>query len=234
METATAVEKRRRRETAVEALSRQAGEFAAGITRMTVLALILTPLLLAAFLTVDLPLRGFDGFFGGATAVRPSNWLTKGGFLMAFAPLLTILFARKFGGEEASRAVTASWGLAAVAVFAELSYLAPRLEEGDMPGVRFTVVFVASAMAAQYVAVSVYDIARGGVDWWRAPLYGAVGGALVYAFIYFPGVFWGSGTPWLNWMFGDIAIKLLIAIAFLPVYSMLRKQLKPKGGFGGR
>ena len=233
MEASAAVERRKPKETAMQRLARHFGEFSVSMTRMSMLAVILTPILLLAFLTVDLPMRAFDGFFGADTVIRPSNWLSKGGFVMGLAPLVAILFARKYGGDEASRVITASWGLAAIAVFAELSYLAPALEDGDMPTVRFTMLFVASAMAAQYVAVNVYDITRGGARWWRAPLYAALSGYGVYALIYFPGIYMDAGAPWLNWMIGDFAIKTLGAFAFLPVYGLLRKSLRPKGGFGG-
>lgn len=234
MNAANVVEKHHSRETALQRLGRHSGEFATSLTRMAMLSVILTPILLASFLTVDIPMRVFDSLFGGAVAVRPSNWLTWGVFFMAFAPLVTILFARKYGGDEASRAVTASWGLAAVAVFAELSYLAPALEDGDMPSVRFTVVFVISAMAAQYMAANFYDVARGGGKWWRAPFYAAIIGYLTYVLIYFPGAYWNLGAPWINWLVGDFAIKALLAFAFLPVYGLLRRALRPKGGFGGR
>ncbi|MCK5747390.1 MAG: VUT family protein, partial [Oricola sp.] len=91
----------------------------------------------------------------------------------------------------------------------------------------------ASAMAAQYMAASVYDISRGGGRWWRSPLYAALFAFGTYALIYFPGVFSGSRVPWVNWMIGDFAIKTFVAFAFLPVYGFLRKPLKPKGGYGG-
>lgn len=229
----SAVERHGPRETALERLARQSGAFATSFMRMVMLAAVLTPLILASILTVDLPLHAFDWLAGDAVRSRPSNWLTVGGFLMGLAPLLVILYARKYGGDEASRAVTASWGVAAVAVFAELSVLAPSLEDGDLPGVRFTIFFTASAMAAQYMAASVYDISRGGGRWWRSPLYAALFAYGTYALIYFPGVFSGSRVPWVNWMIGDVAIKTAAAFAFLPVYGLLRKPLKPKGGYGG-
>lgn len=228
-----AVEKHNPRETAMERLARHSGVFLTGLMRMVMLAVMLTPLLLAAILTVDIPVHLFDGIAGDHIASRPSNWLSRGGVIMSMAPLAVILFARKYGGDEASRAVTASWGVAAAAIFAQLSILAPSLEDGDLPGVRFTVFFTASAMAAQYVAASAYDISRGGARWWRAPLYGALLGYGIYALIYFPGVYAGFGAPWVNWMIGDFAIKTLFALLFLPVYGFLRKPLKPKGGYGG-
>ncbi len=229
-----AVEKRQPQETAIERLARRSAAAVAALSRMAAMAAVLTPLLLAAILTVDIPMHLFDRFAGEAVGSRPSLWLSRGGFLMGLAALLVILFARKFGGDEASRAVTAAWGIAALAVFAELSYLAPSLEDGDLPGVRFTMVFTASAMAGQYVAASVYDVVRGDLRWWRAPLFAALFGYGVYALVYFPGLYLGRGAPWLNWMIGDFAIKAFVAIAFLPLYGALRGLLKPKGGYGGR
>ena len=234
MDQTPAVERHTPREPALLRLARHSGKFFADFSRMATLTALFAPLLLASFLTIDIPFRAFDGFFGDALGARPSNWLTRGGVIMGLAPLLAILIARKFGGDEASRVVTASWGVAALAVFAELSYLAPALEAGDLPGVRFTVSFVAASMASQYVAANIFDVARGGEQWWRAPLIGSVGGALIYAALYFPSVYWSSSAPWLNWMVSDFAIKSLFAFAFLPVYASLRKTLRPSGGFGGR
>lgn len=233
MESVRATERHSPRETALQKLGRQTNDFFKSLARVLVLALILAALLLASFLTLDIPFRSFDRFFGSAEALRPSNWLTLGSLVMAAGPLLAILFARKYGGDEASRAITAAWGLAAIAVFVELSVLAPALEDGDMPSVRFTVAFVVSAMAAQYMAANLYDVSRGGGEWWRAPMFGAIGAYLVYAVLYFPWLFWGVNAPWANWMVTDFAIHALMAIAFLPIYAMMRKTLRPKGGFGG-
>ncbi|MEM8773220.1 MAG: VUT family protein [Pseudomonadota bacterium] len=234
MEAAAATENHQRRETALQRLQRQTGEFFFAFGRMVFLAGVLTVILLLSFLTIDIPLRAFDGFFGNAVALRPSNWLTRGAYLMGTAPLVAILIARKFGGDEANRAVTAAWGFAAFAVFAELSYLAPVLEEGDLPSVRFAVATVASAMMGQFMAVSIYDVARGGGAWWRAPLFGAIGAYLSQGLIYFPTVYWGSPAPWLNWMVTDFALHMLMAGAFLPVYGALRRRLRPVRGYGGR
>ena len=97
----------------------------------------------------------------------------------------------------------------------------------------FTIGFVASAMAAQYIAVNVYDVARGGDNWWRAPFYGALAGYLAHILIYFPVAFWGRGLPWHNWMVGDLALKATMAFMFVGVYGVLRRRLKPQGGLGG-
>ncbi|MEO1251511.1 MAG: hypothetical protein AAFW81_04095 [Pseudomonadota bacterium] len=233
MEIATAVEKHAPRETGLQRLARHIRDFFAAFARVLLLAGALSLILLAALLTLDLPLRLFDPLFMGADSLRPSNWLTQGGAIMAAAPFAAILIARRFGGEEANRAVTAAWALTAFAVFAELSYLAPVLEEGDLPSARFMVAFVATAMAAQYMAVNVYDVARGGGDWWRAPLFASIGAFATYGILYFPWVYIGKGVPWANWMVTDFGIHMIMTGAFFPVYWSLRKRLRPRGGYGG-
>ena len=233
MEDGLVTEQHRTPESAIERALRQAREFAGSFARTAALAMLLLPIILAGVLTADLPFHAFDRFFGAGLAARPSNWLSLGLFFMAVAPFATILMARKYGGEEASTAITAAWGVAAVAVFAELSILAPSIVAGDLPTVRFVVAFVASAMAAQYVAAAVYDVARGAMQWWRAPFYAGLGAAMAFVVVYFPALYAGTKAPWLNWAIGDLLIKTLIAAAFLPVYGVLRRALRPKGGFGG-
>lgn len=229
-----AVERRRSiRETPAQKLARETAAFVRGFLRMLMLAAVLSPVLVLSFLTVDLPVRSFDHLFDVA-ALKPSNWLMIGGLVMAVGAPLTVLITRRFGGEEASRAVTAAWGVAAVATFAELSYLAPTLEAEDFPSVRFVVAFVSSAMVGQYVAIGVYDVTRGGGQWWRAPLIATLFGFAAHSLIYFCVAFWSVEAPWFNWMVSDFAVKTLIACAFLPVYRFLQKALRPMGGYGGR
>lgn len=234
MEITAAVEQRRPvRETPAQRLARDFANFVKGFFRMLALAGLLAPVLLFSFLTVDLPVRGFDRLFD-LPALKPSNWLSVGGFIMAWGAPLVILFARRFGGDEASRAVTAAWGVAAVATFAELSYLAPVLETSDFPSVRFVVAFVASAMIGQYMAIGVYDVTRGGGKWWRAPLIALLSGYAAHALIYYIVAYWKVTAPWFNWMISDFAVKAACAVAFLPVYRLLQKALRPRGGYGGR
>lgn len=225
-------EKWKSRETPLQRLLRNFGEFSAALFRTFLLSALLIPLILAAFLTIDLPVRGFDRFFL-TEALKPGLWLRWGLIVMAMGPLLVVLFSRRYGGDEASRVITASWGVAAVAAFAEISYLAPSLEAGDFPSTQFLAAFIVSAMVGQYVAAGLYDVTRGGGEWWRAALYSSMSGLSLQAIVYFPIAYWGASAPWLHWMIGALAFNFAMALAFLPIYRMLRKRLRPRGGFGG-
>jgi uncharacterized PurR-regulated membrane protein YhhQ (DUF165 family) len=233
LEFATAVETRRPiKETPLERLGREARRFGASLVRVALLAGLLIPVLLFSFLTVDIPFRGFDHFFG-LSPVKPGNWLSAGYFAIAAGPAIAILIARRFGGEEASRVITAAWAVAAFAAFAGFSYLSPQLEDGDMPSVAFMIAFVGSSILSQFVAAAIYDLTRGGGAWWRAPFFASLCAYLTQTFLYFPIAYWTSVAPWMNWMVEDIGLKAFVIVAFLGVYRVLMKKLKPRGGFGG-
>lgn len=233
MEFAAAVETRRPiKETPLQKLGRETRNFFAALVRLTLLSALLAPVLIFAFLTVDLPFRGFDHLFGIAAA-KPGNWLSVGYFAMAAAPAYVILIARRFGGEDASRVVTMSWAAAAFAAFAGVSYLSPSLEGGDLPSVAFVVAFVGSSIVGQYVAAIVYDLTRGREAWWRAPFVAALSAYLVQTLLYFPIAYGASAAPWLNWMVEDAGLKALLTVAFLAAYRLLMKPLRPRGGYGG-
>jgi uncharacterized PurR-regulated membrane protein YhhQ (DUF165 family) len=233
VEVVSAVETRRPiKETPLQKIGREARKFAEALIRVAMLSAALIPILLAAFVTVDIPYRGFDHFFSMGP-VKPGNWLSLGYFVMAAGAPIIILIARRFGGEEASRVVTASWAAAAFAAFAGVSYLSPVLEDGDMPSTAFVIAFVGSSIVSQFIAGAVYDITRGGEKWWRAPFFALLSAYLAQTFIYFPVAYWTSVAPWVNWMVEDIALKSILIVGFLGLYRMLMKSLKPRGGYGG-
>ena len=201
--------------------------------RTLIMAGVLTTLIVAAFLTLDIPVRVFDGVFSLILSTQPSVWLTWGHMFIALALAVTILFTRRHSGDMVSRAVMVAWIFVAIAIVFELSVLAPVIERGDFPSARFAGAFVASAMLGQLFAVAFYDVARGGGAWWRAPFYSALMGFAVTAAIYFPTAYWQTGLPWAAWLVGDLMVKTLIALTFLPVYGLLRRRFKPRGGYGG-
>lgn len=234
MDIPSVVEHRRPfRETPAEKLGREIAAFGVKLLRTASLTALLTPVLLFAFLTFDIPIRNFNVVFDNPV-LKPSLWLSQGTLIITLMLPMVLLVARRFGGDEASASVTASWGVAAVMTFAGLSYIAPSLDAGDMPPMRFVVAFVASTMLGHYLAIGVYDITRGGGPWWRAPLVSCLVGFGVQSAIYFPSAYWASATPWVSWMMFDLVVKAAVSVLFLPVYFFLLKPLRPRGGYGGR
>ncbi len=222
----------RRGLTPAEKFAQEMNAFAAMCVRIGVMASLLAPILIISMLVIDIPVRFFNELFSPLTGLKPTQWLTWGGIVVSLIPLVSILFARRYGGEETSRAIIAAWFVLALFILFELSLLSPIIEEGDFPSTRFMVALVASSMTGQLVTVSFYDVLRGGAPWWRAPLYAALAGFFVTILIYFPLAYWQTGLSWSLWLIGDMMVKTLFAVGFLPIYFVLRKRIKPRRGFG--
>lgn len=233
MEIAAAVETRRPiKETPLQKLGREMRLFGASLFRLALLCCLVIPLLVLSFMTLDVRFQGLDYLFVTPNA-KPGNWLSVGLIAMSVAPFAIILIARRFGGEEASRVVTASWSLAAIAAFSGVSYLSPVLDEGDVPMARYIAGFVLSSVVAQFSAAAVYDLTRGGEAWWRAPFFAALSAFVFQALLYFPAAYWHTNAPWLNWLVVYVAITAAMTVGFVGVYRLAMPLLRPRGGFGG-
>lgn len=227
---------RKREETAADRVRRQLQQALYRSWQILKYALFVAPIFITSILLLDLPLRLYDGLTGGQDNISPSNWLSWGEGLLVLSMPVLICITRSHGAVYAGRVMGVAWMLAAIAIVAMLFYLAPQLQPGDMPGVRYMVGFFVSWYVGQLIAVHVYDVTRGG-RWWRAPFYGMVFGLGVQALIYFPVVYSTGGgvqnVPWLSWLIVDFCIKAVLALAFLPFYRSLRRSLRPHLGLGG-
>ena len=195
------------------------------------LSVFLLPLLLAALITLDLPIGWFDGW-APSDGLRASNWLSRGEGLLTASVFLLILMTRRYGAIIVGRVQGLSWLLAVGIAALMLVYLAPQLSQSDMPRGRYVIGVVVSWFIGQQVAIQTYDSLRGGL-WWRAPFYGALFGLLAQVLVFFPVAYGGSGVPWGRWMLLDYSIKVLAAGAFLVLYRLLRRRIAPRGGLGG-
>ena len=207
---------------------------ARGLERLVIVAglsVFVLPLLLAAIVTLDLPIGWFDGWAPSA-GFRASNWLSRGEVLLTASVFLLILMTRRYGSVIVGRVQGLSWLLAVGISALMLVYLAPDLSQADMPRGRYVLGVVVSWFFGQTVAVQTYDAVRGG-RWWRAPFYGALFGLLAQVLIFFPVAYGNAAVPWGRWMLLDFSIKVLAAAAFLGLYWLLRRRIAPRGGLGG-
>lgn len=195
------------------------------------LSVFVLPLLLAALITLDLPLGWFDGWVHN-DALRASQWVSRGEALLAASIFLLILLTRRYGALVVTRVQGLSWILAVGLSAVMLVYLAPQLTEADMPPMRYVLGVIVAWFTGQQVAIQVYDTVRGSA-WWRAPFYGALFGFGVEVALFFPIAYGGADVPWASWMFLDFCLKVLAAAAFLVLYRLLRRRIRPRGGLGG-
>ena len=105
--------------------------------------------------------------------------------------------------------------------------------------------------AAQLLDVYAFDKLRAG-SWWRAPLVSSVVGSVLDTFLFFSlafamqmsvlgpnddfaiasapllGLMAVEAPRWMSWALGDLAVKLLVALAMLAPYRVLRAWLAPR------
>ena len=121
-----------------------------------------------------------------------NDWLTWGGLSYPVAFLVTDVLNRRFGPSAARRV---AWFGFAAALVVSFWVASPRIA-------------LASGLAyicAQLVDIQVFDRLRD-QRWWRAPLISGVLGAVLDTAVFFSVAFAATGTPWLTWMAGDLAI----------------------------
>ena len=214
--------------------ARMARRLARFLERLVVvcgLSVLVLPLLLAAMATLDLPLSWFDGW-AAREGLKASHWLSRGEALLTLSVMLLILMTRRYGAGLVGRVQGLSWLLAIGSAALMLLYLAPELTQADMPRGRYVIGLVVSWYAGQHVAITTYDMVRGG-RWWRAPFYAALFGLGVQSLLFFPLAYGGAGVPLAAWMLSDLCLKVLAAAAFLGPYWLVRRVIEPRGGLGG-
>lgn len=143
-----------------------------------------------------------------------NDWLTWGGLSYPVAFLVTDVLNRRFGPAAARRVV---WFGFAAALVVSVWVASPRIA-------------LASGLAylcAQLVDIQVFDRLRD-QRWWRAPLASGVLGAILDTAVFFSVAFAATGAPWVTWMLGDLAIKLVVNISMLaPFRALMWNLAKP-------
>lgn len=196
----------------------------------TSVSLLLLPFLALGVLFADVPVKAFDGWTD-VQSLKPGLWLSWGHLFMVMAVFVTVLAARRHGGQAALQALGVAWLLVVMLSVGMLIFLAPSLLPGDQPSGVFVLGFVASWYLSANIAVGIYDITRGS-RWWRPPLLAMGFGLTTQALVYFPVVYGAAGGAWPWWMLATIVLYVFLSIGLVGIYQIGRKYLKPKQGRG--
>ena len=62
--------------------------------------------------------------------------------------------------------------------------------------------------------------------WYVAPLASSIIGSVTDTFLFFSIAFYATGIPWVTLAFGDLAVKLFIALAMLIPFRLLIYKIK--------
>ena len=144
---------------------------------------------------------------------------TYGAFSYPVAFLITDLANRRYGKEIARKIVYVGFilGLFLTLYFSTdfSNLISKRIAIGS--GIAF--------LTAQLLDVQVFDKLREKV-WFVAPFISSLIGSVIDTFLFFSIAFYGTGINWITLSFGDLFIKIFVAIIMLIPFRLLLSTVK--------
>jgi uncharacterized integral membrane protein (TIGR00697 family) len=145
--------------------------------------------------------------------------LTYGAFSYPIAFLITDLANRSFGKVVARRIVYVGFVIGIVfTLFFSTNF-------ADLISVRIAIGSGTAFMVAQLLDVQIFDQLRK-KKWFVAPLTSSFIGSTVDTFLFFSISFYATGIPWVTLSFGDLAVKIFVALVMLIPFRLLLGILK--------
>lgn len=146
--------------------------------------------------------------------------LTYGAFSYPIAFLITDLANRSYGKLAARKIVYLGFtiGISFTLLFST--------NFADIISLRIAIGSGTAFLVAQLLDVQVFDKLRR-EKWFIAPLGSSFIGSSVDTFLFFSISFYATGIPWVTLSFGDLAVKIIVAVAMLIPFRLLLGTLKP-------
>ena len=146
--------------------------------------------------------------------------LTYGAFSYPIAFLITDLANRSYGKLIAKKIVYLGFfiGVGSTILFSTnfQDFISIRIAFGS--GIAF--------ISAQLIDVQIFDRLRK-KRWFIAPLTSSIIGSIIDTFLFFSISFYGTGVPWITLSFGDLFVKLFVALIMLIPFRFLLGTFKP-------
>tara|TARA_B100000941_G_scaffold212933_1_gene156346 strand:- start:173 stop:721 length:549 start_codon:yes stop_codon:yes gene_type:complete len=146
--------------------------------------------------------------------------LTYGAFSYPIAFLITDLANRSFGKMIARKIVYFGF------IIGILFTLIFSTNFSDFISIRIAIGSGTAFIIAQLLDVQIFDKLRR-KTWFVAPLFSSLIGSTVDTFLFFSISFYGTGLPWITLSFGDLSVKIFIALFMLIPFRLLLGTLKP-------
>ena len=145
--------------------------------------------------------------------------LTYGAFSYPIAFLITDLANRSYGKLVARKIVYIGFiiGIAFTFFFST--------NFSDLISVRIAVGSGTAFIVAQLLDVQIFDQLRN-KRWFVAPLTSSLIGSIVDTFLFFSISFYGTRILWVTLSFGDLAVKILVALTMLIPFRLLLGTFK--------
>ena len=140
--------------------------------------------------------------------------LTYGAFSYPIAFLITDLSNRRYGKNTAKKIVYLGFALG---VFITLYF---STNYSDLISIRIAIGSGAAFLVAQLIDVNIFDKLRNKI-WFAAPLTSSLIGSTIDTFLFFSISFYGTGINWITLSFGDLFVKIFVALAMLVPFRLL-------------
>ena len=144
---------------------------------------------------------------------------TYGAFSYPVAFLITDLANRSYGKFTARKIVYFGFAIGILfTLFFSTNF-------SDLISVRIAIGSGTAFIVAQLLDVKIFDQLRK-KQWFVAPLTSSFIGSIVDTFLFFSISFYGTGIPWVTLSFGDLVVKILIALIMLIPFRLLLRTFK--------
>ena len=140
--------------------------------------------------------------------------LTYGAFSYPVAFLITDLANRSYGKIIARKIVYIGF------VIGILFTILFSTNFTDLISIRIAIGSGLAFLVAQLLDVQIFDRLRK-KKWYVAPLTSSLIGSTVDTFLFFSVSFYGTGVPWVTLSFGDLTIKVFVALIMLIPFRLL-------------
>ena len=150
---------------------------------------------------------------------RLDNLLTYGALSYPVAFLITDLSNRRYGKNVAKKIVGIGFLLG---IFLTLYF---STNYSDLISIRIAIGSGSAFLVAQLVDVNVFDKLRNKI-WFLAPLTSSLVGSSIDTFLFFSISFYGSGINWITLCFGDLFVKIFVALMMLIPFRFLLSHVQ--------
>ena len=147
------------------------------------------------------------------------NLLTYGALSYPVAFLITDLSNRRYGKNVAKKIVGLGFALG---VFLTLYF---STNYSDLISIRIAIGSGTAFLVAQLIDVHIFDRLRNKI-WYLAPLTSSLIGSSIDTFLFFSISFYGTGINWITLSFGDLSVKIFVALAMLIPFRLLLSHIQ--------
>ena len=146
------------------------------------------------------------------------NLLTYGALSYPIAFLITDLSNRCYGKNAAKKIVYIGF---TIGVFLTLYF---STNYADLISIRIAIGSGTAFLVAQLIDIKIFDKLRK-KKWYIAPLTSSITGSSIDTFLFFSISFYGTGISWVTLSFGDLLVKILVAIVMLLPFRILLSSI---------